>query len=73
MRLDREVLPGMISRDSKGLATARREFAETFRIPAGRPGAAEDVAELVVFLASDRARYITGTVQVIDGGVLPTL
>ncbi|WP_429423173.1 SDR family oxidoreductase [Nocardia sp. GAS34] len=63
----------MISRDSKGLATARREFAETFRIPAGRPGAAEDVAELVVFLASDRARYITGTVQVIDGGVLPTL
>lgn len=48
--------------------SARREFADTFRIPSGRPGTAAEVAELVAFLASNRARYITGTVQVIDGG-----
>lgn len=52
---------------------ARRAFAETFRIPAGRTGTASEVADLVAFLASDQARYITGTVHVIDGGLLPTL
>ncbi len=33
-----------------------------------KPGASEDVAELVLFLASDRARHITGTPVWIDGG-----
>jgi len=33
----------------------------------GRPGSAEDVAELVLFLASDRSRHITGTPIWIDG------
>jgi NAD(P)-dependent dehydrogenase (short-subunit alcohol dehydrogenase family) len=31
------------------------------------------VAELVTFLASPRARYLTGTVHFIDGGLLPTV
>lgn len=34
----------------------------------GRPGTAEDVAELVAFLASHRSRHITGTPVWIDGG-----
>ncbi|HET9728922.1 MAG TPA: SDR family NAD(P)-dependent oxidoreductase [Acidimicrobiia bacterium] len=40
----------------------------TDALPAKRPGTAEEVAELIVFLASDRARYITGQTIVIDGG-----
>ncbi|MBW2397126.1 MAG: SDR family oxidoreductase [Deltaproteobacteria bacterium] len=39
------------------------------RVPAGRPGRPEDVAEAVVFLASDAAAFITGTTLVIDGGM----
>ena len=35
-----------------------------------RLGTAEDVAELVVFLASDDAAYMTGAELVIDGGML---
>lgn len=36
--------------------------------PLGRVGQAEEVAELVLFLASDKATFITGSLQLIDGG-----
>ena len=40
------------------------------RIPMGRFGTAEDVAEAVVFLCSEGAGYITGQVLTIDGGLI---
>ena len=40
------------------------------RIPMGRFGTPEDVAEAVVFLSSDGASYITGQVLTIDGGMI---
>ncbi len=39
------------------------------RVPSGELGTAEQVADGVVFLASDAARYITGSELVIDGGI----
>ncbi|WP_140937303.1 SDR family oxidoreductase [Sphingobacterium lumbrici] len=42
-------------------------------IPYGRPAQPEEVAELVGFLASPRANYLTGTEFVIDGGTIPTI
>ena len=36
--------------------------------PLNRLGQPEEVAELVLFLASDKAKFITGSLQVIDGG-----
>lgn len=42
-------------------------------IPFGRPAQPEEVAELIGFLVSPRAKYLTGTEFVIDGGTIPTI
>jgi 3-oxoacyl-[acyl-carrier protein] reductase len=47
---------------------AERSARET--VPAGRLGLPEEFGDLVAFLASDRAAYITGTTIPIDGGLL---
>jgi NAD(P)-dependent dehydrogenase (short-subunit alcohol dehydrogenase family) len=55
-------------------ATARQKLMDMLGgIPLGRPNKPEEVAELVAFVASDRASAITGTEFVIDGGTIPTV
>jgi len=50
------------------LALAEEELLS--RVPLRRIGTPEDVAELAVFLLSDRASFITGSVHTVDGGYL---
>ena len=49
------------------------ELIDRVGIPLGRPGQPADVAELVAFLASDRAAFLTGSQYVVDGGSIPTV
>lgn len=47
---------------------ARKAFAEQ-EIPLGDFGQAQDMADMAVFLVSSRARYVTGSAVVVDGGM----
>ena len=62
------VAPGFIDTQmTKGVPFIRRRIIMAM-IPLGRAGVPEDVANLVAFLASDKAGYITGEVICVDGG-----
>jgi 3-oxoacyl-[acyl-carrier protein] reductase len=63
------VAPGFIETDMTAAMTEAAKAASLAAIPAGRLGAAEDVARAVAFLASENAGYITGQVLAVDGGM----
>jgi NAD(P)-dependent dehydrogenase (short-subunit alcohol dehydrogenase family) len=64
------VAPGWIETDMNEALREDQGWYEGVRqtIPMGRWGKAEEVAEVALFLASDAASYITGSVIVVDGG-----
>ena len=63
------VAPGFIETDMTDAMTESAKEAVQKQIPLGRCGNTKDVAELVTFLASDKAAYITGQVISVDGGM----
>lgn len=63
------VAPGMIQTAMSESVRSLTEDKIKKTIPMRRYGQVEDIADLVVFLASDRAGYITGQVMVVDGGL----
>jgi len=63
------VAPGFIITGMTDKLPAERKEAILAMIPLRRFGQPEEIAELVAFLASERAGYITGQVITIDGGI----
>lgn len=63
------IAPGFIETDMTAVLSDRVREATAAQIPMGHFGGAEDVANAVAFLASDEAKYITGQVLHVDGGM----
>lgn len=63
------VAPGFVGTEMIEAMTDSAKESMTSMIPFGRIGEPEEIADAVVFLASDAARYITGQVIAVDGGM----
>ena len=64
------VAPGYIATDMTDAIPENMRGKLTEQIPMGRLGTPEDVAAVVVFLASPAAAYMTGAVLSVDGGMV---
>ncbi|MEP7198609.1 MAG: glucose 1-dehydrogenase [Chloroflexota bacterium] len=67
------IAPGLIAvRDTSDLSPVSRAYVGELlkTIPMGYAGTPADIADVVVFLASDGARYMTGAILNVDGGAL---
>ncbi len=64
------VAPGVIDNDfTRGRMTAEDKARIAKTVPLGRLGRSEDIAEACLYLASDRAAYVTGQVLSVNGGL----
>src|SRR6266567_2467982 len=64
------VAPGLIETDMTGVLSDEVRQAILGKVPLGKLGQPEDIASAVAFLASAEAKYITGQVLTVDGGMV---
>ncbi|WP_229399293.1 oxidoreductase [Micromonospora okii] len=68
-----EHLTRMAEAQGTGLDDIKQQIVDHLNLPMGRPGDPEDVAEMIAFLASRRAKWLTGAQFRVDGGIIPAV
>ncbi|MEV4324186.1 oxidoreductase [Microbispora rosea] len=68
-----EHLQSIADRQGIGLDEVKQQIVDHLNVPMGRPGEPEDVAEMIAFLASPRAKWLTGAEFRVDGGIIPAV
>ncbi len=64
------VAPGLVATEMTADLTEEQQQAMLLLAPLGRAATPEEIAPAVVYLASDEAAYVTGTVLTVDGGLV---
>ena len=62
------VAPGFTETETTKQAWTERIYAQIKEAPLGRAATPQEIAEVIVFLASDKSNYITGQTILVDGG-----
>ncbi|MFC7807303.1 oxidoreductase [Streptomyces olivaceus] len=68
-----EHLRHVAEQEGVGVDEIRQRIVDRLNVPMGRPGDPEDVAEMIAFLASRRAKWLTGAEFRVDGGIVPVV
>ncbi|MEW2491928.1 SDR family oxidoreductase, partial [Streptomyces sp. NPDC048411] len=68
-----EHLQRIADRQGVGVEDVQQQVVDHLNVPMGRPGDPEDVAEMIAFLASGRAKWLTGAEFRGDGGIIPVV
>ncbi|MFD0583718.1 SDR family oxidoreductase [Dactylosporangium darangshiense] len=68
-----EHLQRIADQQGTGVENVTQQIVDHLNVPMGRPGDPEDVAEMIAFLASKRAKWLTGAEFRVDGGIIPVV
>ncbi|MFF1920328.1 oxidoreductase [Streptomyces sp. NPDC058221] len=66
-------LQQMADSQGVGIESVEQQLVDHLKVPMGRPGEPGDVAEMIAFLASSRAKWLTGAQFRVDGGIIPVV
>lgn len=66
-------LQQMADSQGVGIDDVKQQIVDHLKVPMGHPGEPEDVAEMIAFLASGRAKWLTGAQFRVDGGIIPVV
>jgi NAD(P)-dependent dehydrogenase (short-subunit alcohol dehydrogenase family) len=66
--IDTPMLRSVVGLDASGSIEDLTTRSQANRQALGRVGTTDEIANLVEFLLSDKSSYLTGTIQIIDGG-----
>lgn len=67
------ILDSLAEKYNTDRESALEKFLQQVKMPSGRLGTPEEVADLIVYLSSDKASFMSGSNVLMEGGIIPTV